>query len=108
MYLAGMFGWPDYLTNRRTGRPEAHHSWACEALFIWWAWGGAATFAALAAFIVIGNAGLGSLIAAFACAGAAAIFGSLALWRRRALKRKREAYRTAVLAYEEGLRRAFD
>jgi hypothetical protein len=104
-----MFGFPNYVINRRTGRPEEHYSWAYETLFTGVAWAFAAMFTALAVFCIVwGNVEHGSNYAAVACAGAAVLFSLIALWRRRSLTRRRQALRNAVRAYQEGLARAFE
>ena len=109
MYLTRMFGFHDHVVNRRTGRPEEHYAWVHETFLSWTVWTAAMFSIALAAFIVIwGKVDLGSVYAGGVFAGVAVFFSMIGLWRRRALERKRRALRMALIAYEEGLARAFD
>ena len=100
-----MLGVRGHVVNRKTGRPEPHHSWPFELIHIGLAWFAAAVFGAVAAlFYASTDERQGP---ALVC-GIAILFASLAFARMRSLKRKRLALEVATRAWETGLQTAFD
>jgi hypothetical protein len=103
-----MFGFHDYTTDPRSGRPQPHISWLGERFTTWTAWAlvaislwGAVSF--YLKWEEIGGAAQLTL--------AAGLFAAIAHWRQRMLAKKKAAYRNAVAAYEamlEKIAHAYD
>jgi hypothetical protein len=97
MHYRPMFGFHDYATDPRSGRPQAHYSWVYETVVTWTAWAMAATclIGAITFYLKWQKAGfpwemaLGSIL-----------FAVIAYWRHSMLARKRAAFRSAVSDYE--------
>jgi hypothetical protein len=99
-----MFGFQDYVIDRRSGRPQPHYSWRGESFITMVAWAMAAMFLIGAIFFVIEwrefNGGppmvLGSIL-----------LGAIAHWRQRLLARKRQKLKKTIEAHEAVLDKAF-
>lgn len=99
-----MIGPDDHIINPRSGRPEPNSSWQGETVRFWLAW-------FLSGVSLIGAAYDYYRWRKFdtfdlQLVAAAGLFAALALWRQRAVSRKRAALKDAVTAYEAMLDRA--
>lgn len=92
-----VFGFHDYTTDRRSGRPQPHVSWLGERLITWTAWvSAAASLVGAVSFFVKWHEAEGPAYMTLA----AALFAGVALWRQKMLARKRASYRDATAAYD--------
>lgn len=104
MHYRSMFGFHDYTTDPRNGRPHAHYSWAGETIATWTTW-------ALAAISLCGACVFYLKWQDFdgpvQMALASVVFTGLAYWRHTMLVRKRATLRNAIKDYEAMLTKPF-
>ncbi|WP_226017516.1 hypothetical protein [Novosphingobium sp. FKTRR1] len=97
MHYHQMFGFRDFTTDPRSGRPQPHTSWLGERLITCTAW-------ASAAFSLVGAIAYyqkwHEMDGAAEMTLAAVLFALIASWRQSMLARKRANYHDAVAAYE--------
>ncbi|WP_445191821.1 hypothetical protein ACT009_14780 [Sphingomonas sp. Tas61C01] len=99
-----MFGFHDYTTDSRSGRPQPHYSWTHETVATWTAW-------ALAAVFLVGALALylhwHTWEGPTQMALASLLLAGTAYWRHDMLARKLTAFRDAVEDYEAMLEKPF-
>jgi hypothetical protein len=100
-----VFGFHNFKTDPRSGRPQPHFSWLGERLVTWTAW-------ALAVISLVGAVAYylkwQEVDGPAQMTLAAVLFALIALWRQNMLARKRANYQDAVSAYEAMLAKAVD
>jgi hypothetical protein len=100
-----VFGFQDFTTDPRSGRPQPHVSWLGERLVTWTAWASAVIFlAGAAAYYLKWHETDGPAQMTLA----AVLFSAMAIWRQNLLARRRAAYLDAVAAYEAMLKNSAD
>ncbi|MEG3123821.1 hypothetical protein [Sphingomonas sp. GB1N7] len=104
MKLGRLFGFADFTTNPKSGRPEAPISWVADRFAIWGGWLSTLVILAGAVFALrnhdIKN---GAYLAA-----AALLLVAINFWRHMSLRRKRAAFAEETAAYEKAMASAFD
>lgn len=105
MHRDRVFGFHDFTTDPRSGRPQPHFSWLGERLTTWTAWVSAAvSIVGAVAFYLKWHEMNGPAQMTLA----AGLFAGIAFWRQSMLARKRAAYHDAVAAYEAMLAQSLD
>ena len=95
--MNAVIGFHDHVTNRRSGRPEPHVSWQAERFITWTGWANAAILVAGSAYYY---QTWGELDGVMPMLGGAILLFLIAYARRKALERKKMAFRKAVTSYE--------
>lgn len=98
-----MFGFHDFTTDPRTGRPQPHSSWLGESLITWSGWASAAISLVGGFMYFLKWHELDGLVKMVL---ATVLLALIAYWRQRMLARKRAAYEEAATAYEVKLSRS--
>ena len=97
MHYGPMFGFHDYTTDPRSGRPQPHYLWVVETVTTLTAWVLAASFLVGGlAFYVKSQ----ELDGPMQMALGSILLAAIAYWRQTMLVRKRAALREAVKTYE--------
>jgi hypothetical protein len=104
MHYHRMFGFQDYVIDRRSGRPQPHYSWRAEGIITWIAWAIAAMFLIAAMSYCIER---GEFVGALQMALGSILIGGVARWRQRLLACKRKELAKAIEAHEAMLDKAF-
>jgi hypothetical protein len=104
MHYRPMFGFHDFTSDPRSGRPQAHYSWASETVVTWTVWALAAVFlfGAVAFYLKWQN-----LNGPTQMALASVLSAGIAYWRHNMLARKRAAFRDAIEDYEAMIAKPF-
>lgn len=97
VYRYRMFGFHDFTTDPRSGRPQPHISWLAERLITWTTWANSAIcmVGAVAYFLKWREMDLPTEMAL-----ASGLFASIAVWRQNMFAHKLAVYRDAVAGYE--------
>lgn len=105
MHIHQVFGFHDFTTDLRSGRPRPHISWLGERLITWNAW-------ASAAISLVGGVAYWlkwhEMDVPVQMTLVAMLFVLIAFWRQDMLARKRAIYRDAVATYEAMLAKLAD